>query len=121
MGRRDLVDKSPAMVVWLSMAPGRIATMLASYVNDSPLSAARFPMLEMIDQARGELVSPFANDRHAPLLEQLAHELTERHWGELVWETGEVSVGAFHRVCNELERLRILFAQLASEKIESAA
>ena len=95
--------------------------MLASYSNDSPLSAARFPMLEMIDQARGELVSPFAADRHAPLLEQLAYELTERHWSERVWVTGDVPAGAFHRVCNELERLRILFAQLASETIVSAA
>jgi hypothetical protein len=96
--------------------------MLASYSNDSPLSVAqRFPMLEMIDQARGELVSPFATDRHAALLERLAYELTERHWSELVWVTGNVPAGAFHRVCNELERLRILFAQLASEKIESAA
>jgi hypothetical protein len=96
--------------------------MLTSYSSDSPVIAARrFPMLEMIDQARGELVSPFANDRHAPLLEQLAHELTARHWSELVWVTGDVPAGAFHRVCNELERLRILFAQLASEKIESAA
>jgi hypothetical protein len=98
--------------------------MLASLTqkHDSPSSAApRFPMLEMIDLARGELVSPFANDRHAPLLEQLAHELTERYWSELVWVTGDVPAGAFHRVCNELERLRILFAQLASEKIESAA
>ena len=96
--------------------------MLTSYSSDSPVIAARrFPMLEMIDQARGELVSPFANDPHAPLLEQLAHELTARHWSELVWVTGDVPAGAFHRVCNELERLRILFAQLASEKIESAA
>ena len=96
--------------------------MLASNSNDSPLSAAqRYPLLEMIDQARGELVSPFARDRHAPQLEQIAYELTERHWSELVWVTGDVPAGAFHRVCNELERLRILFAQLASEKIESAA
>jgi hypothetical protein len=99
-----------------------MAKMLASMTNDSTLrTARRFPMLEMIDQARGELVSPFANDQHAPLLEQLAHELTARHWSELVWVTGDVPAGAFHRVCNELERLRILFAQLASEKIVSAA
>lgn len=81
----------------------------------------RYPMLEMIDQARGELVSPFANDVHATLLEQLAFALANRYWNELAWATGDIPAGAFHRVCNELERLRMLLSQLASEKIESAA
>ena len=98
--------------------------------NDAPRPTAaeaglfdlpRYPMLSMIDEARGELASPFATDRHAPQLELLALELTERHWSELVWVTGNVPAGAFHRVCNELERFRLIFAQLASEPINTAA
>ena len=81
----------------------------------------RSPMLSMIDEARGELVSPFAADRHAPQLELIALKLTEFHWSEMVWVTGDVPAGAFHRVCNELERFRLIFAQLASEQINTAA
>jgi len=80
-----------------------------------------FPILTCIDQARGDLFPPFADDQNAPLLEQRARVLTARHWSDLTWLTGRVPALAFRFVCEELERERRTLAKDRANAIGSAA
>ena len=67
---------------------------------------SHFPLLTMIDAARGPDAFPFATDPQATALERRALELTEEYWPEQLWLTGCISPTLLGAVTRRLEAER---------------
>ena len=72
------------------------------------MGTAQYPLLTLIDRARGDGTAAFASHPDAWRLERRARALVEEYWSDTFWITGIVSAGAFRRVCDELEAAMML-------------
>ena len=72
------------------------------------METPQYPMLTLIDRARGDARPTFAQDPDARRLERRARELVEEFWSDTIWVTGIVSAAALRLVCAELEVARAL-------------
>jgi hypothetical protein len=65
-----------------------------------------YPLLTMLDGARGEGALPFARDPLAAALERRAHALADAYWPETVWLIGAISPELLDAVALRLEAER---------------
>ena len=62
-----------------------------------------YPLLAMIDAARGADALPFATDPQAATLARRARELADEYWPNQLWLTGNISPALFNAVALRLE------------------
>lgn len=77
--------------------------MASTMHGTTSIHSSPFPTLDVLDDMRGDLETPFATDPNAPLLEQRARALTDEYWSEMAWLTGMVSLAQVTAVCLHLE------------------
>ena len=65
-----------------------------------------YPLLAMIDAARGADARPLATDPQAVALERRATELAEEYWPDQFWLTGRISTALLSAVTRRLEAER---------------
>jgi len=65
-----------------------------------------FPILAMIDLAKGTDRPAFATDPNAALLERHARDVIDQSWSDLFWFTGLVDQARFSSLCDRLEQER---------------
>lgn len=62
-----------------------------------------YPLLALIDAARGAGDRPFSSDPQAAALELRARELAEEYWPNALWLTGSISIALLNAVTSRLE------------------
>lgn len=67
-----------------------------------------YPRLAFIDQALDGSCPGFCESPNAAHLEELARQLADDYWSELVWLTGRVPEATFRTVCSVLEQERAI-------------
>lgn len=71
-----------------------------------PAADSRYPLLALIDSARGASDRPFSTDLQAATLERRARELAADYWPDHVWLKGSISTPLLDAVARRLETER---------------